>query len=452
MRIFVVVLAHPLASPGTDPAEEYSRKNPTARKGEDHLEKLAIHGGKPVRTGRLNNSPAIAPREKELVMQVLDSRQFCAIDGRKVSEFEERFADYVGTEHAVATDTGTSALHVAMAAAGVGPGCEVIVPAYTFIASATSVLHNNAVPVFCDILPDTFCMDPEDVKKRVTDRTRAIMPVHLFGHPAEMDELVEIADEHDLSIIEDCAQAHAAEYRGRKVGSLGDLGCFSFQESKNMTAGEGGVIVTDDDELADACRRLRHHGEAFGPSATRTYESFIIGYNFRMTELAGAVLLAQLEMLDEFTSRRIRNGERLVRELSQFDWITPPARRPYAKHVYHVFVLRIDQAKLGMSRAELHAAYTAEGLYAGFGYSRPLYMNPIFRNKVGYGGRGCPYECRYYEGDVRYGEGLCPVTEQVIKDAMWIGGGWTIHNIDDSDIDDVVYAFRKIDEYAGSKT
>jgi dTDP-4-amino-4,6-dideoxygalactose transaminase len=278
------------------------------------------------------------------------------------------------------------------------------------------------------------------------------MPVHLFGHPAEMDEIVEIAKEHDLAIVEDCAQAHGAEYRGRKVGSIGDLGCFSFQESKNMMSGEGGLIVTDDDEMADACRRMRHHGEAFGPTASRTYESHNIGYNFRMTEMAAAILIAQLEMLDAFTERRIRNGERLVKELSEFGWITPPRRREYAKHVYHVFVLRIDEKKLGMSRPELHQAYTAEGLYAGFGYARPLYMNPVFSRKVGFGGKDCPYGCRYYKGSVDYSEGQCPVTEEVTGDALWIGGGWTIHNISDSDIDDMVHAFEKIDAYSRARS
>jgi perosamine synthetase len=415
------------------------------------MEKLAIHGGSPVRTERLVNDPSVAPREKELVMQVLDSRQFCAIDGPMVATFEEEFAKYVGTEHAVATDTGTSALHVALAAAGVGPGDEVLVPAYTFIASATSVLHNNAIPVFCDITPDTYCMDPADVRKRVTEHTRAIMPVHLFGHPAEMDEILEIAEERDLAVVEDCAQAHGAEYRRRKVGNLGDLGCFSFQQSKNMTAGEGGVVVTDDEDLADSCRRMRHHGETFGPSAKRTYESHSIGYNFRMTELAGAILVAQLEMLDRFTEQRISNGDRLSRELGEFEWMTPPTTRPYAKNVYHVFIIRIDEGKLGMSRAELHAAYTAEGLYAGFGYARPLYMNPIFKNKVGFGGKGCPYSCRHYGGQAMYEEGLCPVTEQVTRDALWIGGGWTIHNMSDADINDIVHAFGKIDDYAKSR-
>ncbi len=416
------------------------------------MEKLAIHGGSPVRTERLNNDPSVAPRERELVMQVLDSRQFCAIDGPMVAKFEEEFAKYVGTKFAVATDTGTSALHTALSAAGVGPGDEVLVPAYTFIASATSVLHSNAIPVFCDITPDTFCMDPDDVRKRVTDSTKAIMPVHLFGHPAEMDEILEIAEKKDLAVVEDCAQAHAAEYRKRKVGTFGDLGCFSFQQSKNMTAGEGGIVVTDDEDLADSCHKMRHHGETFGPSAVRTYESHSIGYNFRMTELAGAVLVAQLEMLDKFTERRIRNGDRLSGELARFEWMTPPTTKPYAKHVYHVFIIRINEEKLGMSRRDLHAAYTAEGLYAGFGYPQPIYMNPIFRERVGFGAKDCPYGCRYYGGSITYEEGLCPVAEQVTRDALWIGGGWTIHNIADSDIDDIIHAFAKIDEYAESKS
>lgn len=415
------------------------------------MEKLAIHGGNPVRTERLDNSPAIAPRERELVLEVLESRQLCAIDGSKADQFEERFADLMGAEHAISVNSGTAALHVAMAATGVGPGDEVIVPAYTFIASATSVLHNNAVPVFCDILPDTFCMDPDDVERRITDSTKALMPVHLFGHPAEMDEIMEIADEHDLVVIEDAAQAHSAEYRGRKVGTIGDVGCFSFQQSKNMTAGEGGIIVTDDDEVADLCRKIRHHGEDYGPSATRTYESFVLGYNFRLPELSAAVLLAQLESLEGFTERRIRNGERLVNELERFDWIQPPRRRDYARHVYHVFVLRIDEEKVGMDRNEVHRAYTAEGPYAGFGYSRPLYMNPLFTDRVGFGGKDCPYGCKHYRGSVEYKEGLCPMIEQIVRDCLWIGGGWTIHNLTDDDIDDIVHAFAKINDYAMSK-
>jgi dTDP-4-amino-4,6-dideoxygalactose transaminase len=414
------------------------------------LEKLAIHGGKPVRTERLDNSPAPAPREKELVMEVLESRELCAIDGDKAAELEVRFAKAMGTKHAITTDTGTSALHVALGASGIGPGDEVIVPAYTFVASATSILHNNAIPVFCDILPDTFCMDPDDVRKRITESTKAIMPVHLFGHPAEMDEILEIARDNDLAVIEDSAQAHSAEYKGKKVGSLGSLGCFSFQQSKNITGGEGGIIVTDDDELATACRAMRHHGEVFGPSATRTYESFAIGYNFRMTELAAAFLLAQFEVLEEFTERRIRNGDRLAKELSKFEWMTVPVKRSYARHVYHVFTLRINEEKLGMTRAELRQAYSAEGLYAGFGYARPLYLNPLFQKKVGFGGKPCPYDCRYYKGSVSYEEGLCPTTEEVVRDALWIGGGWTIHNITDDDIDDMVHAFDKIDSHARS--
>ncbi len=416
------------------------------------MEKLAINGGTPVRTERLDNSPAMAPKEKELVLNVIESRELCAIDGSKADEFEHKFADFVGSKHAIAVNTGTAALHIALAAAGVGPGDEVIVPAYTFIASATSVLHCNAVPVFCDILPDTYCMDPEDVEKRITDSTKALMPVHLFGHPAQMDEILDIADQYDLSVIEDSAQAHAAEYKGRSVGTLGDLGCFSFQQSKNMTAGEGGLVVTDNDEMADVCRKIRHHGEDYGPSASRTYESFIPGYNYRITELSAAVLLAQLEMLEAFTERRIGNASRLVDELSQFDWIQEPRKRKYVKHVYHVFVLRIKESELGMSRDQVFRAYTAEGPYAGLGYSRPLYMNPLFKEKVGFGGTDCPYGCKHYQGSVSYEEGLCPVTEQVIRDALWIGGGWTIHNLTHQDIEDIVHSFLKINEYAMSKT
>jgi len=411
------------------------------------MDRLAIHGGDPVRRGEIDLKPALAPREMELVSKVIESRRVSSIDGPMTPDFEEKFSSYIGTEHGVTTNSGTSALHVAMAAAGLGPGDEVILPAYTYIASATSILHCNAVPVFADILPGTLCIDPADLERRITDRTRAVMPVHLFGHPAEMDEVLEIANEHDLVVVEDCAQAHAAEYRGRRVGSIGDLGCFSFQRSKNMTGGEGGIVLTDDGEMADACRRMRQQGRVYG-SGRPVYDRFSIGYNFRMTEMQAAMLLAQLESIEEFTATRIRNGERLDEELSRFEWITTPTTRPHARNVYHVYAIRVDVERLGMGRDGLVEALVAEGIPARPGYDWPLHRHPVFAELIGFGGKRCPYECRYYRGKVQYGDGSHPVTDRVVSDTVWIASGWMVHNLNDRDIDDIARAFEKIDAHA----
>ncbi|MFX0093308.1 MAG: DegT/DnrJ/EryC1/StrS family aminotransferase, partial [Candidatus Hodarchaeota archaeon] len=187
----------------------------------------------------------------------------------KISEFEKLFAEYMGVKHAIACSSGTSALHICLAAANIGAGDEVLVPAYTFIATATAVLHQNAIPVFVDIDEKTFCIDPRDIELKITQKTKAIIPVHLFGHPVDLDSILEIANRHNLVVIEDACQAHSAEYKNKKVGSYGLAGCFSFYESKNMMTGEGGVIITDNDDFAKECRLVRHHGE---PAATGRHQ------------------------------------------------------------------------------------------------------------------------------------------------------------------------------------
>ncbi|MBU7004517.1 MAG: DegT/DnrJ/EryC1/StrS family aminotransferase [Theionarchaea archaeon] len=414
------------------------------------MEELAILGGSPVRTRDIDLDPAMAPRELELINQVIESRKLSSNDGSMNPRFEAEFSRYIGAEYGITTNAGTSALHVALAAAGVGPGDEVILPAYTFIASATSILHNNAVPVFADILPDTLCIDPVDLEKRITEKTRVIMPVHLFGHPAEMDEILDIASDHDVKVVEDCAQAHAAEYRERKVGSFGDLGCFSFQRSKNITAGEGGIVLTNDKKMADACLRMRQQGRLFGTSARPVYDSFTLGYNFRMTEMQAAMLLAQLEKLDDFTETRIRNGKKMIEELSRFDWITCPTTKPYVKNVHHVFFIRVDSEKLGMDKDKLIEAYRAEGMYASPGYEFPLNRHPIFAEGIGFGGKKCPFDCLYYGGDARY-QDLRPVTEEVVRDTIWVSSGWMVHNFTDVEIGDMVRAFEKIENSAKNR-
>ena len=235
-------------------------------------------------------------------------------------------------KHAIATSNGTTALHVALLAHGIGEGDEVITSPFTFIASANSVLYTGARPVFVDIEPDTFNLDPSQIEAAITPRTKAIMPVHLYGNPADMRAIMEIAERHSLAVIEDAAQAHGAEDDGQRVGSFG-TGCFSFYPTKNMTSGEGGMITTDDDDVAERARLLRAHG------ASERYRHTMLGYNFRMTDIHAAIGRAQLAKLDGWTEQRRRNAELLTEGLR--DVVVTPCVRPWAKHVYHQYTVRI---------------------------------------------------------------------------------------------------------------
>ena len=245
--------------------------------------------------------PLIGDEEIEEVVKVLKSG-FIA-QGPKVAEFEEKFAEYIGVKHAVATSSGTTALHTALLALGIKAGDEVVTTPFTFAATSNSVLYVGAKPVFVDVNPETYNIDPEKIAEAITDKTKAIMPVHLYGQPADMDPIREIADENDLKVIEDAAQAHGAVYRGKMVGSMGDAACFSFYPTKNMTTSEGGMVTTDDGATADAARAIRAHGES------QRYTHVMLGYNFRMTDVAAAIGLAQLKKLDTFNGKRIENAK-----------------------------------------------------------------------------------------------------------------------------------------------
>jgi perosamine synthetase len=263
---------------------------------------LALLGGKPVRTEPFPDYPVIGAEEKLAVMEVLDSGRLSTfsasrqgfLGGQKIQAFEAAFAEYHGTAHAIAVNSATSGLHAAVAACEIGPGDEVIVPPYTFTATATAVLHHNAIPVFADIDPVTFCLDAARVEAAVTPRTKAIIPVHLLGHPADMDAIMAVAQRHGLKVIEDCAQAPGARYKGRLVGTMGDCGVFSFQETKNMATGEGGMVITNDDAIAERARMVRNHGEAVVAGEARRYLTSTIGWNYRMTEIEAAIGLVQL--------------------------------------------------------------------------------------------------------------------------------------------------------------
>jgi len=374
-----------------------------------NLEKPAILGGKPAITKKLLVGPRIEDDDIEAVVKVLKSRLLSSLVGNVTKTFEKEFARKFGLKHVIAVANGSIALLIALKACGIGPGDEVIVPSFTFTSTVTSVIYANAIPVFADIRYDTYTIDPESVRKVITDKTKAIIAVHLFGHPAEMDELREIADEHGLYIIEDSAQAIGAYYKGRPTGSLGDIAAFSLYATKNITSGEGGLVVTNDDELAEKARLIRSHGEEV------RYYSKILGFNFRMTEMQAALALSQLKKLDKFNEIRRRNARIYTEKLAHRKELKLPVEKSYVKSSWSLYEVLLDLTKITVNREFFIQALKAEGIPVSITYPRVIYEHPFIKELKGHG-RGCPWSCPYYGGkNVNYKNVRTPVAEDVAR-------------------------------------
>ncbi|NIP37038.1 MAG: aminotransferase class I/II-fold pyridoxal phosphate-dependent enzyme [Thermoplasmata archaeon] len=312
------------------------------------------------------SKPLIGPEEKAAVEEVMGSGILA--QGPKVAAFEEAFADYIGATHAVAVSSGTEAIRLGLLALGVGPNSEVVVPAFTFVATATAVMMTGATPVIVDVEEDTFCMDPAKVEPAITNKTKAVMPVHLYGHPADMGPLVDLCEERDLALVEDACQAHGARWKGRRVGSVGEVGTFSFYPTKNMTTGEGGAVTTSEPQVAERLRLLRQHGLA-GP-----YQYKMFGYNSRMTDIEAAIGLVQLGKLDGYNMARRMNASILTEGLE--DVVATPTEAPWAEHVYHQYTIRTaDRGGLWD-----HLGHNEIG--CGVYYPHPLSEVPILEGKA----------------------------------------------------------------------
>ncbi len=298
------------------------------------------------------------------VAGVLESTQF--ILGNEVKAFEEEFADYCGADYGIAVNTGTSALHLALLANGIGPGDEVITVSFTFVATVAAIGYTGATPVFVDIDPVSYTLDVAQIEKAITERTKAILPVHLYGQPADMEPIMEIARRYGLAVIEDAAQAHRAEYKGRRVGSIGDLGCFSFYPGKNLGAyGEGGMVVTNNPEHARTLQMLRDWGQE------RRYHHVLKGYNYRMDGLQGAILRVKLRHLDAWTDARRANAERYDALLAD-SGIKTPTVMPYSHHVYHIYAVQAEQRDL------LQQKLNEQGIQTGIHYPIPVHLQAAY--------------------------------------------------------------------------
>lgn len=312
---------------------------------------------------------AIQPEIDAAIQSVLESCQFTL--GTEVAEFEKEFAAYSGSTHGVGVNTGTSALHLALLAAGVGAGDEVITTPFTFVATTAAIHYTGARAVFADIDPDTYCLDPTLIEAAITPRTKAIIPVHLYGHPADMDPILAVARKHNLVVIEDACQAHGAEYKGRRAGSLGDVGCFSFYPGKNLGAyGEGGMAVTANAEFLRTLRMLRDWG------AEKKYEHVLKGYNYRLEGLQGAILRVKLRHLDAWTEARRQAAGRYAALLKGTE-IPLPKEAPFAKHVYHIYAIRTPK------REALQTTLQRQGIQTGIHYPYPVHLLPAYSD-LGY--------------------------------------------------------------------
>jgi len=414
---------------------------------------LAILGGTPVRLKPFPPHPIIGERERHAVMEVLDQGSLSGfhanfMGGPRVQRFERDFATQFGMRHGIAVNSGTAALHVALAAAHIGPGDEVIVPSYTFTATAAAVLHHNAIPVFVDVEPRTFCVTAELIEAAITPRTKAVIPVHLLGNVCQMDAILNVAHRHRLVVIEDNAQSPGAKIGGRLAGTIGNAGTFSFVETKNMVTGEGGMVLTDNDELAERCRLIRNHGECYVVGKPRAYVANILGWNYRMTEIEAAIGSAQLTQFKEGTDQRVANGEFLDTHI-RLPGITPPYREPNVRHVYHLYALLYDEGVVGISRSVFQRALAVEGIPCSLGYPHPLYRNPLFQAGTAYGQDGCPFTCRPGVNPPDYRKLFLQVAEDLCnKRALWTNVVRPPATIDD--MQDVVRAFEKIYEQRGN--
>jgi len=429
---------------------------------ETSLEKLAINGGKPVRGKKFPPYITIGEEEKEAVLGVLDSGVLSKYlgcwhkdfyGGSQVKALEKEWAEYFGVKHAISVNSCTSGLYCSAGAIGVEPGEEIIVTPYTMTATATAPLIFNAIPVFVDIEEDYFCLDVNSVEKHINSRTRAIFVVDLFGMPYDVEAINILAKKHGLVVVEDAAQAPGAKYKDKFAGTLADIGVYSLNYHKHIHCGEGGIVVTDNDMLAENIRLLRNHAEAVVENKGVQNIANMIGFNFRMTEIEASIARCQLQKLDNLLNARRQNCYYLSRKLGTIPAITIAKVRKDCTHAYYVLPFTFNETIAGVSRDKYIEAVKAElplttnredeGVLIGCGYVKPLYLQPLYQKRIAYGTKGFPFKSPVYGGEVDYSKGICPVAERMYEKELFFLD--MIHPaMTREDLNDVAKAFEKV--------
>ena len=413
---------------------------------------LALLGGVPIRKAPYPPHITIGVEERVAVNRVLDSGILSDYEGSnnrwfmggpEVRAFEEEWTEYFGCRHAVAVNSATSGLMAAVGAAGVGPGDEVITTPWTMSATSTAIVANNAVPIFCDIDPETFCMSPEALQKKITSRTRAIMPIHIFGHPAAMDEIMAIARKHALTVIEDAAQSVGIAYKGRMTGCIGDMGVHSLNNHKIIQTGEGGVVMTDDDDLAQRLRLIRNHAEAVIATGMAVKSLVnMVGWNYRLNEIEAAIGREQLKKLRGFLGARYELVAYLSQKLGSYDGLVLPVTHSGCGHSYYRFHLRIDQTRVEVPMSRIVQALNAEGMDFYPGYVT-VNSYPMYQTLTAFGDKGCPFKCPHYTGEIPdYSMDALPNVAHAMQSSF---STEVIHPpLKLADMDEIAHAFDKV--------
>jgi dTDP-4-amino-4,6-dideoxygalactose transaminase len=410
------------------------------------MEKLAIDGGNPVRTqGPIVETDVFEQEEFDALMEVARTKKLRRAEAAE--EYERALAEWFGVKHAIAVSSGTTALHIALAAFGIGPGDEVIVSPYTFVASDTAVLEQNAIPIFADIDPKTLTLDPNDVARRITPRTKAIIPVTISGTPVDMDPIMELARKHNLWVLEDACQSLGATYKGQIVGTIGHVGVFSSITGKITNTGEGGFVITNDSDLYEKMWGYMDFArkKSLGPASK--YHWGLPCTNYRITNMQAAIGFQQMKRARAMIQKRTENAKYLRDLLQDLPGIELPAEPSYGERVYFYFLIRLLPEILGTDMLNFAIALAAEGTYnlkylSTTRWMIPQHLEPVFVNKAGYGGTKCPFECPWYDGEVSYYKGLCPVSEAACDEVFWLA---SVHPLlEKSDLDDIAAAVRKV--------
>ncbi|WP_416243866.1 DegT/DnrJ/EryC1/StrS family aminotransferase [Azospira sp. APE16] len=420
------------------------------------MDELALFGGPPAIQKPFRKYNPLGPEEVEAAKAVIESgvlSQFIGawhedfLGGPKVREFERAAATYFGVKHAVTVNSWTSGLVAAIGAIGIEPGDEVIVTPWTMSATATAILHWNAIPVFADIDPDTYNLSPSAIERCISPHTRAIVVADIFGQSADMDEIMALAARHGLKVVSDTAQAPGALYKGRYAGTCAHVGGYSLNYHKHIHTGEGGILVTDDDDIAERLQLIRNHAEVVVAGKGVKNISNMIGFNFRLGEIECAIGIEQLKKLKDLVASRQRIAENITKILGDLPGLKTPVVMPDRSHVYYIYPIQLDIVALGVSRDRICDALEAEGVSVYRRYQN-IHLLPMYQKKLAYGNEGFPWNQPFCKREISYKKGICPIAE-AYNDLTFMGLGLCVHDLGDADVEAIGKAFVKVWAHIG---